>query len=90
MGLHKSSEQVKAEIERASGQIKIGGTYRHYKAVHKLYKVLDFVLLEATNELCVLYQALYDDGFKFVRPVSVWLEKVEWNGQTVPRFVLVD
>lgn len=89
MGTQKFTEQLQQEIENATALIKIGGTYQHYKASHKRYKVLDFVTLEATDELCVVYQALYGPGFKFVRPVSVWLEFVEWHGKQVARFTLV-
>lgn len=89
MESHKSNEELQQEIQNAAVKIKIGGTYQHFKGTDKLYKVLDFATLEATNELCVVYQALYGDKLKFVRPVSVWLESVEWKGKTVPRFKLV-
>ena len=90
MGTHKADQQLLDEITDAGQKIKVGGIYQHYKGAHKRYRVLDFATLEATDELCVVYQALYGSGFKFVRPVSIWLENVEWEGQTVPRFSLVE
>jgi hypothetical protein len=84
---HKSVEQIQQEIAEASEKVKVGGIYTHYKGADKRYKVLHFSSLEATDELCVVYQALYVPGdLSFVRPVSVWLETVEWEGKTVPRF----
>jgi hypothetical protein len=34
----------------------------------------------------VIYHANYNAGHTFIRPLTVWLEEVEWKGQTVPRF----
>ncbi len=90
MSAHKTEAELQQEIVEASKLIKIGATYQHYKGADMLYKVLDFATLEATNELSVVYQTLYGAGLKFVRPVSVWLENVEWKGKTVPRFKLVE
>lgn len=90
MGLHKTEDELKQEIVKAGKLIKIGATYQHYKGAHMLYKVLDFATLEANDELCVIYQASYGAGFKFVRPVSVWLENVEWEDKIVSRFELLE
>jgi hypothetical protein len=87
---HKSEDQIQQEISEAARLIKAGGTYQHYKSTDMRYKVIDFAIIEATDELGVIYQALYGSGLKFVRPVSVWLETVEWEGQTVPRFKLIE
>lgn len=83
---HKSENKIQQEIAAAKQQITIGGTYQHYKGTQLLYKVIALATLEATDELCVVYQALYGDNLKFVRPVSVWLDSVEWAGKTVLRF----
>lgn len=45
--------------------------------------------LEATDELCVIYQAQYGEKLTFLRPLTIWLEKVEWEGKTVPRFTKI-
>ena len=89
MAEHKNPQQILAEITAASQQITLGGTYVHYKG-DKHYKVLHFATLEATDELCVVYQPLYcETSLLFVRPVSVWLEMVEREGKTVQRFTPV-
>lgn len=86
---HKSLEQLEQEVADASKRITLGATYSHYKGADKIYKVLHFATLEETDELCVVYEALYTNGLKFVRPVSVWLETVEWKGKAVPRFAII-
>lgn len=83
---HKSEAAILAEIERAKQQISKGDTYAHYKDKTKIYKVRDFVLIEATDELGVVYEAQYGAQLRFVRSVKVWLEEVEWQGEKMPRF----
>lgn len=89
MEAHKSEAELLKEIEDARKIIEVGATYQHYKSAQKQYQIVGFATLEATNELCVIYKALYGSGFTFVRPVSIWLEHVEWEGKTVPRFTKV-
>jgi hypothetical protein len=90
MDEHKTTKQLLDEVAEADQKVTIGGIYVHYKGSDKLYKVLHFATLEATNELCVVYQPLYiEEILLFVRPVSVWLEMVEWEGKTVQRFTPV-
>ncbi len=89
MGTKKSDDQLKVDIQSAGEKIVLGGVYQHYKCSDKQYKILGFATFEATNELCVIYKALYGAEFTFVRQVSIWLETVEWESKTVPRFSLV-
>ena len=83
---HKTPEEVLKEIDEAKSKISPGSTYVHYKGADKIYMVKEFGILEATGELCVIYQAEYGSKLTFIRPVSVWLEEVKWNGKVVPRF----
>ena len=39
-----------------------------------------------TMEEMVVYQALYGEGDMWVRPLKMFLEEVEVDGQKVPRF----
>jgi len=89
MDEHKTGEELLAEIAQASKQITLNATYVHYKGADKLYKPIHFATLESNNELCVVYQALYGEKLLFIRPVSIWLETVEWKGKTVQRFAPV-
>jgi len=90
MDEHKSHEELVQEVEEAKKQLKIGKTYQHYKDPKKLYKIEHFATLEATDELVVVYHAEYGPGMYFVRPLTEWLEQVEWHGKTVPRFTPLD
>jgi hypothetical protein len=86
---HKNHQQLHQELVEARQQVSIGGIYAHYKFPENTYQVTGLGILEATDEVCVLYQATYDPELVFVRPLSSWLETPTWNGQKVERFSLV-
>ena len=86
---HKTEEQILAEIEEATTKIEVGASYCHYKDRSKVYKIQGFGTLEADDSLCVIYQAQYGKQLTFIRPVSIWLEQIEWQGKKVPRFTKV-
>ena len=67
--------------------IVIGGKYRHYKGNE--YIVVDIATHSETEEEMVVYKALYGDGKLWVRPLSMWNEKVEANGKEVLRFTYI-
>lgn len=83
---HKEQLEIKQELEEAQKKVEVGALYTHYKGADKIYKVIGLGFMEANNELCVIYQAQYDKRLTFIRPLTVWLEQVEWEGKTVPRF----
>ena len=60
------------------------GIYRHYKG--KYYEVIDTVRHSETEELLVLYRALYGDEGLWVRPFTMFFEDVLLNGVTRKRF----
>ncbi len=64
------------------------GRYRHYKG-HE-YEVIDIVRHTETEEELVLYRALYGEQGLWVRPVAMFLENVEVDDQSIPRFKYVD
>ena len=64
------------------------GKYRHYKG--KEYEVIAMASHSETLEKMVVYKALYGDGRMWVRPLSMWNETVECNGEKVCRFVFVE
>lgn len=64
------------------------GRYRHYKGPE--YRVFAVARHSETEEALVFYQALYGDFGYWVRPLSMFTETVEVNGQTQPRFALVE
>lgn len=60
------------------------GIYEHYKG--NRYEVLDTVRHSETEELLVLYRALYGDEGLWVRPFNMFFETIELDGKTLPRF----
>ncbi|MCP2041359.1 hypothetical protein L1281_001957 [Neisseria sp. HSC-16F19] len=63
------------------------GIYRHYKG--QIYQVLHTARHSETEELLVVYRALYGDYGVWVRPLAMFAETVQYDGQTVPRFELI-
>lgn len=64
--------------------IKTNKKYKHFKG--KEYLVLSLANHSETLEKMVVYQALYGDFGIWVRPLDMFLEKVEVNGNLVNRF----
>lgn len=60
------------------------GKYRHFKGNE--YEMLGLASHSETLEPMVVYRALYGDGQLWVRPLAMWTEIVERDGQTMPRF----
>lgn len=63
------------------------GLYRHYKGAE--YRVFGVARHSETEEELVIYQALYGDYGLWVRPLSMFVERVEVDGRSVPRFALI-
>ncbi len=60
------------------------GLWRHFKG--NLYRVIGIALHSETGEEMVVYQALYGQRGLWVRPAAMWLEQVERDGYSGPRF----
>ena len=67
--------------------IKIG-IYRHYKG--NKYEVIGIANHSETLEKMVVYKALYGEGEIWVRPLSMWNEEIEVDGNKVRRFELIE
>lgn len=63
------------------------GLYRHYKGPE--YRVFAVAKHSEDAEDLVFYQALYGEYGLWVRPLSMFLETVEVDGERVPRFALI-
>jgi hypothetical protein len=63
------------------------GLYQHFRG--KYYQVIGICIHSETLEDHVIYQALYGDYDIWVRPLSMFLEKVEYEGNEVPRFIFI-
>ena len=65
-------------------EIRIGKKYRHFKGND--YLVINVAKHSETLEEMVVYQALYGERGIWVRPLSMFLEQKEVNGQMINRF----
>ncbi len=63
------------------------GIYRHFKGNE--YELLYLARHSETQELMVVYRALYGDRGIWVRPAAMWEEQVERDGYSGPRFVFL-
>ena len=64
------------------------GIYRHYKG--KIYEVLGTATHSEDGEQLVVYRASYGKRGLWVRPLRMFMEAVEVDGKTVPRFTPID
>lgn len=60
------------------------GVYRHFKGNE--YAVLYIAKNSETSEAMVVYRQLYGDSEVWVRPLSMFMETVHFNGKEIPRF----
>lgn len=60
------------------------GRYRHFKGNE--YEVIGIAKHSETLEEMVVYKALYGDFGIWVRPLSMWNEKITRDGKTFRRF----
>jgi hypothetical protein len=60
------------------------GRYRHYKGNE--YVVIGVAKHSETQEELVVYRPEYGERGMWVRPKTMFLESVEVDGQTEPRF----
>ncbi|WP_341305061.1 DUF1653 domain-containing protein [Pseudomonas sp. TMP25] len=63
------------------------GLYRHYKGPE--YRVVGVAKHSETEQELVVYQAPYGEFGLWVRPLEMFCEHVVVEGETVPRFALV-
>lgn len=66
----------------------VPGMYCHHKGQH--YEVLGVAKHSETEEEYVVYRALYGDRGLWIRPVAMFIENVEKEGVSVPRFTRMD
>jgi len=64
------------------------GVYKHYKG--NLYEVVDVARHSETEEKHVVYRMLYGDFSLWVRPLELFIEDVQVDGEQRPRFAFVE
>ena len=64
------------------------GIYKHYKG--NLYEVIGVAQHSETEEMMAVYKTLYGDFNLWVRPLSMFMETLEFEGKTVARFEFIE
>jgi hypothetical protein len=64
------------------------GLYKHYKGNE--YKVVGVAKHSETEEELVVYVSLKDPEQLWVRPLAMFIEVVELNGEKIKRFEKID
>lgn len=83
-------EELQQRLAAAAKEVVIGGIYAHYKDPSKTYRIKELVIIEATNQVGVVYEAEYAKGVTFMRPLTSWLDKIDWRGRIVSRFTFIE
>ena len=81
------SQETLPSFSPAAKSLAVGNIYEHYKGLR--YRFLAVARHSETLEELVIYQGLYGEGDVWVRPLAMFLEHTQVNGQSQPRFRLV-
>jgi uncharacterized protein (DUF2132 family) len=63
------------------------GIYRHYKGPE--YELIDVATHTETEESFAVYRALYGEYGLWIRPLAMFMETVDVDGEVIPRFRLI-
>ena len=86
---HDSEIALDQELQTAAEQVPVGALYAHYKHPELIYIIGGHCMMEATDRPAVIYQAQYGKKITWARELGVFLETVEYEGKTVPRFTRI-
>jgi len=64
------------------------GRYRHYKGNE--YEVIGVGTHSETGERLVVYRPLYGERLLWLRPLTMFIENVDYQGKQSPRFALIE
>ena len=62
--------------------------WRHYKGGEYIVKMV--AIREAEQDVVVIYSPMDHLDIPMSRPFNEWSDEVEWDGQNVTRFSLID
>ena len=79
-------EKTKAERKRFMKDVKLG-KYRHFKGNE--YELIGVAHHSESLEDYAVYRALYGEGELWIRPLSMFFEKVERDGKIFDRFTYI-
>ena len=76
--------KISLSLSPFSEIIKVGTIYEHYKG--NRYKIIALAFHSETLEEMVVYEALHENGGTWVRPLKMFIETVNIDGEEIPRF----
>lgn len=82
-----SYTELEQMIADARKLVVSGSRWKHYKGSE--YVISDIAILEATNEIAVIYTSVDHPTVSFVRVLSIWIETVERKGKATARFTKI-
>jgi hypothetical protein len=83
---HSEQEFFVEKLRIANELVEVGAKYIHAKTGGQ-YILERLVIIEATEEVGVAYQALYGEKIVWLRPLSDFLGEVEVDGKLTTRFI---
>ena len=86
---HIPLEELAQRLTDAGREVEVGVRYVHYKDSTKEYVVKSLVIIEATEEVGVLYEAQYDKRISFMRPLADFCAVVHVDVTPMPRFTKI-
>lgn len=88
---HTDLSQLIKKLDSVKEQIGVGKKYFHYKHHDQIYQILRIGIIEKTEEICVIYEALYGEKVVWVRSLDDFLAKVKLeDGTEVDRFTKIE
>ena len=83
---HLSEEQLAVKAVELMKIVGVGEIYVHYRSPDRPYQVISVGFYEENEEPCVVYKALYGKELVWIRPITSFLEQVEYQGEQIQRF----
>ena len=83
---HLSELELRHRLSEAEALVEVGARYAHYKHPEAAYTIRGFAIREDTQDVCVIYDAEYGERIPFIRSIQSFVESVEVEGASVPRF----
>lgn len=81
---HLSHRELEDLLSEAQETVPVGSIWRHFKGGD--YRVLRVVFDSETLQLEVVHESISHPNVTFTRSMTNWLESVNFDGYTLPRF----
>lgn len=81
---HLSYRKLEELLAEAQETVPVGSTWRHFKGGD--YRVVRVVFDSESLQLEVVHESIRHPNVTFARTLTNWLETVNFDGYTLPRF----